>query len=531
MIQYFEVDTGGARPREVGFPGIVPVIGGVRCRSAASDRTSASTPPRCSPGSWNDATTRSEHRMRERPFDRPRRGTARRDPARRAAAHRRSGCPPTARWRSSVSCSRSASRSSRSARWRGRTWFRRWPTPSTWSPRSNADELRHGAGSGSRRRGTSRRPWPRAHSTSSTASRPPTPTTRPTSAATTEESLEAMPAAVGIGRAVGGPIQLCIATSFTCPFEGVPRSGCSPSRRTPARRAPRTSCSATRSARRFLPRSRPGPRVREETPAAPHRLPRARHVGTRRGQHAGRDHRGRFGGRRVARRARRLPVRTRRERQHLDGGHGVRDPTRPGSRRHAGVDGGDHRQAARRTRRAEPVEDRPGRAVQVVGVRVGHRLVADDPPSWSPTPSPNRGWGRCALRAGCMCPKSQPTPDELRDACAPATSTWWSRNCRPLRRRPARQRPSWPESRTMRSATTTSTSPPRPRTASRSATHRVCSPTRRPIWRCCSSSPPHGARSKQTSSPAPDSSPDGNPNCFSVRMFRVRRWASPASGE
>lgn len=37
---------------------------------------------------------------------------------------------------------------------------------------------------------------------------------------TTEASLAAMPAAVEIARAVSGQIQLCIATSFTCPFDG-----------------------------------------------------------------------------------------------------------------------------------------------------------------------------------------------------------------------------------------------------------------------------------------------------------------------
>ncbi len=37
---------------------------------------------------------------------------------------------------------------------------------------------------------------------------------------TTEDSLAAMPDAVEIARAVGGQIQLCIATSFTCPFDG-----------------------------------------------------------------------------------------------------------------------------------------------------------------------------------------------------------------------------------------------------------------------------------------------------------------------
>ena len=37
---------------------------------------------------------------------------------------------------------------------------------------------------------------------------------------TTDESLAALPQAVEYTRAVGGQIQLCIATSFTCPFEG-----------------------------------------------------------------------------------------------------------------------------------------------------------------------------------------------------------------------------------------------------------------------------------------------------------------------
>lgn len=38
---------------------------------------------------------------------------------------------------------------------------------------------------------------------------------------TTEASLAALPEAVQITRSVGGRIQLCLATSFTCPFEGV----------------------------------------------------------------------------------------------------------------------------------------------------------------------------------------------------------------------------------------------------------------------------------------------------------------------
>ena len=36
----------------------------------------------------------------------------------------------------------------------------------------------------------------------------------------TEDSLAAMPAAVQLARDTGGQIQLCIATAFTCPFDG-----------------------------------------------------------------------------------------------------------------------------------------------------------------------------------------------------------------------------------------------------------------------------------------------------------------------
>ncbi len=38
---------------------------------------------------------------------------------------------------------------------------------------------------------------------------------------TTEDSVAAMPDAVQIAREAGGKIQLCIATAFTCPFEGI----------------------------------------------------------------------------------------------------------------------------------------------------------------------------------------------------------------------------------------------------------------------------------------------------------------------
>lgn len=36
-----------------------------------------------------------------------------------------------------------------------------------------------------------------------------------------DASLDAMPEAISIARSVGGSVQLCIATSFTCPFEGM----------------------------------------------------------------------------------------------------------------------------------------------------------------------------------------------------------------------------------------------------------------------------------------------------------------------
>ncbi|MDQ4489125.1 hydroxymethylglutaryl-CoA lyase [Sinomonas sp. ASV486] len=37
---------------------------------------------------------------------------------------------------------------------------------------------------------------------------------------TTDASLEAMPAAIGFAREAGAAVELCIATSFTCPFDG-----------------------------------------------------------------------------------------------------------------------------------------------------------------------------------------------------------------------------------------------------------------------------------------------------------------------
>ena len=52
MIQHFDVDTGEAELRTVGFPGIVPVIGPASCRFEVWGPTSASTPERFSPRCW-----------------------------------------------------------------------------------------------------------------------------------------------------------------------------------------------------------------------------------------------------------------------------------------------------------------------------------------------------------------------------------------------------------------------------------------------------------------------------------------------
>jgi hydroxymethylglutaryl-CoA lyase len=114
----------------------------------------------------------------------------------------------------------------------------------------------------------------------------------------TEDSVAAMPDAVRIAREVDGSIQLCIATAFTCPFEGVGPQAGDRHRRRPAHRRSRRH--------RGLRRHRPYP----ESPTsswqsgpgtpAPHHVP-ATHLGTGRSQHlaaidAGAHHGRRFAG-------------------------------------------------------------------------------------------------------------------------------------------------------------------------------------------------------------------------------------------
>ena len=191
----------------------------------------------------------------------------------------------------------------------------------------------------------------------------------------TEDSVAAMPDAVRIAQEVGGAIQLCIATAFTCPFEGLT----DPERVIGIAADPRTTgaddivvCDTIGQA---IPTQVTDLIARPESanPPASHRLSRTRHLGPRRGEHPRRDRRRSHDGRRFAWRPRWLPVRARRQRQHLQRGPVVRYPPGLVHSRRAGVDGGHHRQAPRRTRRTEPVEDRSGRAVQGQGVRLGHR--------------------------------------------------------------------------------------------------------------------------------------------------------------
>jgi HMGL-like len=187
----------------------------------------------------------------------------------------------------------------------------------------------------------------------------------------TEDSVAAMPEAVRIAQEVGGSIQLCIATAFTCPFEGLT----DPERVIGIAADPRTTGAddivVYHRAGHTDAGDRPDRGSESAKHRAAHRLSRTRHVGPRRGEHARRDRRRSHDGRRIAGRSRWLPVRARRQRQHLNRGRVVRDPAGLVHPRHPGGDGGHHGQAPRRTGRAEPLQDRSGRAVQG-GVRLGH---------------------------------------------------------------------------------------------------------------------------------------------------------------
>ena len=174
---------------------------------------------------------------------------------------------------------------------------------------------------------TSKRPPPRAPASSSTACLRPTPTTRPTSAAPPKPALPPCPTP-SQHRQVGGRIELCIATAFTCPFDGeVPLERVIASPTTRAPKAPRP---------RPLRHPRPGGPRRGDPPVRRRQGTRPRSAAScstattpggwasptpwRRSTPARRWSTG-------SRRTRRLPVRTRRQRQHLQRGPAVRHPT------------------------------------------------------------------------------------------------------------------------------------------------------------------------------------------------------------
>ena len=169
---------------------------------------------------------------------------------------------------------------------------------------------------------------------------------------TTEESVAAMPGAIRISQEAGGAIQLCIATAFTCSFEGLT----DPERVIGIANDVRTAGADDIVVCDTIGQAIPTQvsdlitGIRERNPTAPHCLPRPRHLGTRRRQHACRHRRGRHAGGRLARRPRRLPLRTGCERKHFDRRPPVRHSTRVVHAIYAGVDGGHHRQASRRTR-------------------------------------------------------------------------------------------------------------------------------------------------------------------------------------
>ena len=341
------------------------------------------------------------------------RRTTRRDPARRTSAHRQDACPPTARCRSSASCWRSACPRSRSARWRDPTSSRHWPTRSTSSPRSTPEELARvldlGGDAAARREGRGRRcaqlpvlllgvgfPQQGQH-----RAQPP------------RTAWRRCPTPSGSRHEVGGAIQLCIATAFTCPFEGLT----DPERvigiaADPRPRAP-TDIVVCDTIGQAIPTQ-----VTDLIHGVRERTPQRRIVfhghdtwglgvaNTLAAIDAGATH-----GRRLTRRPRRLPVRPRRQRQHLHRGPVVRDATGLASRPStlaSMVEITDKLLAElgepNRSRSAQGARSKSTAFDWVIGSS-GDRTCRDViPPSWSPTPSPSRGWARCALRAVCMCP-------------------------------------------------------------------------------------------------------------------------------
>ena len=306
----------------------------------------------------------------------------------------------------------------------------------------------------------------------------------------TEDSVAAMPDAVRIAQEVGGSIQLCIATAFTCPFEGLT----DPERVIGIAADPRTAGADDIVVCDTIGQAIPTQvtdliaGLKARSPAAAHRLSRTRHLGPRRGEHARRDRRRSHDGRRIAGRPRRLPVRARRQRQHLHRGPAVRDPAGLVHPRHAGGDGGHHRQAPRRTRRAEPLQDRSGRAVQGQGVRLGHRrrrsddVVTGGPAFLVTYPIPEPGMS--SLHAAGRVHVPADTAHTSGTHAKPASSGEFDVVVSQLSDRFDAQllaRRKWRESPTTPWVTTTSTFPPRPATRSSWAIHRAFSQRPLPI--------------------------------------------------
>ena len=93
---------------------------------------------------------------------------------------------------------------------------------------------------------------------------------------------------------------------------------------------------------------------------------------------------------------------------------------------YAGVDGGDHRQAPRGNGRTEPLPIRPGRAVQIKGVRLGYRnskrligrAVTGDSAFLVTYPIPEPGLSSLRAAGRVHVPAAHRTPEELGEACS-----------------------------------------------------------------------------------------------------------------
>ena len=192
----------------------------------------------------------------------------------------------------------------------------------------------------------------------------------------TEDSVAAMPEAVRIAREVGGSIQLCIATAFTCPFEGVT----DPERVIGIAADPRTAGADDIVVCDTIGQAVPT-QVADLILAVKDRTPERRIV------FHGHD----TWGLGVANTLAAIDAGATMVDGSLGGLGGC--PFAPGASgntssedllfataaglvhpEHVGFDGRSHRQAARRDRRTEPLTNRPGRSLQSQGLRLGYRM-------------------------------------------------------------------------------------------------------------------------------------------------------------